>query len=152
MTMTSRCLIDSNVLIYAVDRDEPRKQTRALELLGALEAGGAVVVSTQSLGEFFRGSTGKIRLRLSEESAAAHVSDWQAAWPVLGTSALTLIEQVRGRLRHRLSWWDAQQWAIARVNHVPMILSEDFTDGQTIEGVTFVDPFADGFDVGALAE
>ncbi|TLM76303.1 MAG: PIN domain-containing protein [Actinobacteria bacterium] len=150
--MTSRFLIDTNVLVYSIDPAEPVKRERAISVLDGLATPDAACVSTQSLGEFFRVSTVRVANPLSEDEAAGYLREWQEAWPVLGTSALTLIEQVRGRLRHRMSWWDAQQWAIARVNHVPMILSEDFTDGQTIEGVTFVDPFADGFDVGALAE
>jgi len=32
----------------------------------------------------------------------------------------------------------------------PYVLSEDFSDGRTIDGVTFVNPFAEGFDLEAL--
>lgn len=149
---TSSCLIDSNVLIYAVDRSEPAKRARAIAVLKALDESGGSLVSTQSLGEFFRIATGRIRERLPEEEAAGHIREWSRAWPVLGTNVVTLQETLRGRLRYRLSWWDAQQWAIAQVNGVPVVLSEDYTDGRTIEDVTFIDPFAEGFDAGALAD
>ena len=37
---------------------------------------------------------------------------------------------------------EAQVWAAARLEHVPVVLSEDFADGCEIEGVRFVYPFA----------
>jgi len=38
----------------------------------------------------------------------------------------------------------------ARLNQIPAILTEDFADGGVLEGVRFVNPFADAFDVAAL--
>jgi len=46
---------------------------------------------------------------------------------------------------HQLPYWDAQIWAAARLNQVPIIFSEDFNAGAVLEGVRFVDPFADDF-------
>jgi predicted nucleic acid-binding protein len=42
-------------------------------------------------------------------------------------------------------YYDAQIWAVARLNQVTTIFSEDFNDGQVVEGVRFVNPFAAGF-------
>lgn len=41
-------------------------------------------------------------------------------------------------------------WAAARLNQIPVVLSEDFASGSTVEGVTFVDPFAEGFRLDSL--
>ena len=41
-------------------------------------------------------------------------------------------------------------WAAARTAGAAVLLTEDFQDGQEVEGVRFVDPFAEGFDLGAL--
>ena len=43
---------------------------------------------------------------------------------------------------HQLSYWDAQIWAAARLNQVPVVFSEDFRAGVSLEGVRFVNPFA----------
>lgn len=51
---------------------------------------------------------------------------------------------------NHLAYYDAQIWACARLNHIPVVLSEDFQDGQTLEGVRFVDPFAEDFVVERL--
>jgi predicted nucleic acid-binding protein len=36
-----------------------------------------------------------------------------------------------------------------RLNQIPVIFSEDFQDGQVLEGVRFANPFAKSFDVEA---
>ena len=41
-----------------------------------------------------------------------------------------------------MSFWDAQVRATAKLNQIPVILSEDFASGSVIEGVQFDDPFA----------
>jgi len=46
---------------------------------------------------------------------------------------------------HKLSCYDAQVWATARLNQLPVVFSEDFRDGSTLEGVHFVNPFSPKF-------
>jgi hypothetical protein len=46
--------------------------------------------------------------------------------------------------------WDPQIWATARVHQIPVILTESFDAGQTVEGVRFVGPLAEDFDVNGL--
>jgi predicted nucleic acid-binding protein len=58
-----------------------------------------------------------------------------------------VLEAVRGVRDHQLAYWDAQIWATARLNQVPLVLSEDFSNGAVIEGVRFVNPFASDFDL-----
>jgi len=41
-----------------------------------------------------------------------------------------------------MSFWDAQVWATAKLNQIPVVLSEDFASGCVIEGVQFENPFA----------
>jgi predicted nucleic acid-binding protein len=60
---------------------------------------------------------------------------------------LIVLEAVRGVRQHRLSYYDAQIWATARLNQVPTIFTEDFEDGCRLEGVQFVNPLASGFDL-----
>jgi predicted nucleic acid-binding protein len=44
-------------------------------------------------------------------------------------------------------YFDSQIWAVARLNQVPTIFSEDFSDGLVLEGVRFVNPFIPEFDI-----
>jgi predicted nucleic acid-binding protein len=63
---------------------------------------------------------------------------------------MVVLEAVRGVLQHGLPYWDAQVWATARLNQIPVVVSEDFSDGPVLEGVVFRDPFARAFDLAAL--
>ena len=61
-----------------------------------------------------------------------------------------VLEAVRGVRDHRFSFYDAQIWAVARLNSIPVILSEDFNTGASIEGVLFVNPLDLSFDLATL--
>jgi predicted nucleic acid-binding protein len=49
-----RVFLDANVLVYAYDRSETAKQSRARQVLAQLAAAQAGVVSAQVLAENFR--------------------------------------------------------------------------------------------------
>lgn len=120
--MNGRLLLDSNVLLYAYDRSEPVKQRRAVEVLDALALAGGGLVSAQILGEFFVVATRKLSSPLSLEDASRSVAQHLDVWTVLDVTGETVQEAVRGVRKHRLSYWDAQIWATARLNGVGVVL------------------------------
>lgn len=144
--MKDRVFVDTNVLVYAYDRSEAAKQQRAVEVLDLLIASGKGVISTQVLSEFFNAVTRKIRMPLTIEDAMASVENHTRAWRVLDVTTFIILEAIRGVRDHQLPFWDAQIWATARLNQVPVVLSEDFASSRTLDGVLFVNPFADGFE------
>jgi predicted nucleic acid-binding protein len=144
--MTGSALIDTNVLVYAYDPTDHRKQDRSLNVLARLAAQNRGRVSAQILGEFFRVATAKMRPPLHPEAARVQVGELAQAWPVLPITALVVLEAARGAHEHGLPYWDAQVWATARLNQIDTVLTEDFGDGRTLEGVTFRNPFARTFD------
>ena len=143
--MIVRALVDSNLLVYSYDRSEPRKQQQALEALDALASERAGAVSTQVLAEFFVNVTRKLAEPLPLDSAAERVEHYLRSWRVFDVSPLVVQEAVRGVRQHRLNYWDAQIWAVARIHRIPVLLSEDFSHGAVIEGVRFVNPLRPGF-------
>lgn len=144
--MRDRIFVDTNVLVYAYDRSEAAKQQRAVEVLDLLIASGKGVISTQVLSEFFNAVTRKIRMPLTIEDAMASVENHTRAWQVLDVTTFIILEAIRGVRDHQLPFWDAQIWATARLNQVPVVLSEDFASSRTLDGVLFVNPFADSFE------
>lgn len=138
-------LIDTNVLIYAYDRSEPVKQRRALAVLDELARSGDGVLSAQVLSEFFVTVTRRIPAPLTVAEATERLHHFARIWPVVPVTAPVVLEAIRGVERYRLSFWDAQIWAAARLGRVGTVLSEDVNPGAVIEGVRFVDPFAEGF-------
>ena len=150
--MPARLLVDTNVLIYAHDRTDLRKQARALELLDRLTLTRQGVLSVQVLAEFFWVSTKKLADPLRQEEAQEQVEGFLQTWHVAELTALTILEAIRGVREHRLNYWDAQVWATALLNQVPLVLSEDFSDGQMVEGIRFLNPFSRHFQMAYLNE
>jgi len=143
--MIAKYFVDTNVLVYAYDRSEPYKQQRALELIDALVASGVGAISAQVLSEFFVTATRKLTAPLSVTEAHERIEQFLRFWTVLDLTGIIVLEASRGVREYQLNFWDAQIWAAARLNQIPIIFSEDFNSGQVTEGVRFVNPFGEAF-------
>jgi len=142
-------LVDTNVLVYFYDQNSPKKQARAGLVLDTLQQTGLGRLSTQTLAEFVNAAMRKLDPPLAAAQALEQVSLFAASWQVFDLTPPIVLEAARGVRDHGLSYYDAQIWACARLNQVPVIFSEDFQDGQILEGVRFADPFAAGFEAEA---
>ncbi len=138
-------LLDTNVVAYAYDRSEPAKQAQALALLDQVV--GASALSTQVLGELFIVLTRKLPKPFPPKIARERVENYLRAWPVFPVTPMIVQEAVRGVVEHKFNYWDAQIWATARLNQIPIVLSEDFSHDHRVEGVHFVNPFAPGVEL-----
>jgi predicted nucleic acid-binding protein len=139
--MSAEVLLDTNVLVYAFDADEPEKQRSAQELLDGLVCDGTACVSSQVLGEFYVTVTRRFPESMDPVTAARHVERLAEVFVVHSSGLQVVLEALRCVIRYRLSYYDAQIWAVARLNHVPVVLSEDFSAETEIEGVRFENPF-----------
>ena len=140
-------LVDTNVLTYAHDRDAGLKQGQAIQTLRHLQLAGKGVLSAQCLSEFFSVTTRRKPSILTVTEAAKQVQFLATAFLVFSVTPQIVLEATRGVREHQLAYWDAQLWATARLNQIPIIFSEDFNSGSSLEGVRFVNPFVPGFAV-----
>ncbi|OPZ63747.1 MAG: tRNA(fMet)-specific endonuclease VapC [Firmicutes bacterium ADurb.Bin506] len=140
--MRDNVLVDTNIIAYAYDTTEPPKQKRALAVLDDLVDRGVGAVSTQVLAELFVVLTRKLRNPIRLEDAVRSVAHHARIWQVFDVTPMIVLEAARGVRDHCLSFWDAQLWATAKLNQVPVVLSEGFSDGSVIEGVQFKNPLA----------
>src|SRR5579875_1267251 len=139
------CLVDTNLLVYAVDPRDAGKQRRAITTLDNVHARHIGVLSPQILGEFFSAATRKLPSPLTPLEAERLVADYIASWPVLDLTATIVQRALRGLRRYQFSYWDALVWATACENGLSFVLSEDFNDGAMLEGVRFLNPFNQNF-------
>lgn len=147
--MNGSIFADTNVLVYAYDRSEPEKQARALAVLDRLATTGIGTISTQVLAEFLVAVTRKIPAPLSVSEGYGRIENYLQAWTVLDLTGMTVLEATRGVRDYQFNFWEAQIWATARLNQIPVVFSEDFSAGTVIEGVRFENPFAEDFRVSA---
>ncbi len=71
-----------------------------------------------------------------------HVHALTRVFKTVPVTAAVGAEALRGVRDHGKSFFDAQMWAAARLNEVPLLLTQDMAHGATLDGVTIVDPFA----------
>ncbi len=145
--MIGRCLVDTNILVYAYDRSEPEKRVSSVKLLDRLALSAQGVLSLQILAEFFVVVTRKLPAPLSVASAEERVLNYLQAWHTVSVTNMVFREALRGVRTHRMVFWDAQIWATARLNQIPVVLSEDFSHGAVIEEVAFLNPFDVSFEL-----
>lgn len=138
-------LLDTNVLVYSFDVRSPEKQRHTRALVYHLESINAACLSVQCLGEFFRVMITKFQMSPTE--MLEQVTAWQQAFMVFDLTSQIVLEAGRGVRDHQLYYYDAQIWAAARLNQIPVVFSEDFQDRQLLEGVRFVNPFTESFDI-----
>lgn len=134
--MTS--FVDTNILVYAVDRSEPRKSTIAAALLE--ERAAELVLSAQVLSEFYAVSTRRLPIPLSEEAAAALVEEL-ARLPTVAVDLNLVRDGIRWSREAQLSYWDGLILAAARRGGCHTLLTEDLSHGATIAGVRIENPF-----------
>jgi predicted nucleic acid-binding protein len=147
--MAARYVLDTNVLVYALDRREPEKRDRAREVLRRVGASGAVLPA-QVLSEFANVSLRKLEPRPNPAAVQREVERLLLAFPVLPLTGPVVLEALRGVREHLLSYYDAQIWAVARLGQAGVILSEDFNPGAVLDGVSFANPLDPAFDLLAL--
>jgi predicted nucleic acid-binding protein len=100
-------------------------------------------LTAQVLAEFMHLAPRK--LAMTHAQAYTQVVALIQAWRVIDLTPAVILEAARGVRDHSLAYYDAQIWATAKLNQIPIIFSEDFNTGSSLEGVRFVNPFAATF-------
>jgi len=77
---------------------------------------------------------------LSVVEAGTRIQNYILAREVVEVTGAIVLEAIRGIKEYQFSFWDAQIWATAKLNQIPVVYSEDFNMGAIIEGVRFVNP------------
>ncbi len=131
---------DTNILVYAADRTAGERHGAAVDLLEQSIRRGNCIQTLQSFCEFFNVVTRKSGIETG--AAAAFVDGWRAVMLVEAATPADLGEAMRAVGVYRIGFWDAMLWATARRAGARILFSEDFQDGQTIEGVRILNPFA----------
>lgn len=144
-------MIDTNVLLYPYDSRDPQKAARAFAIIERLGNAGTAAVSAQVLTEWFAVVTRKKPFfAVPVPTAVEILLGFLNYWRVFEITPVTVAAAARAVERYQLAPYDACIWATAHLHGVPFVLSEDFSHGQRLEGVTFLNPFREDFDLDRL--
>ena len=139
--MSADVFVDTKVLVYSRDVAEAVKQPVAADWMAQLWRSRRGRVSVQVLNEYVVTVTMKLKPGLPCETAWGDVTDL-FAWKPVPTDMAVLTKTRSIHEQHGLSWWDAQIVAAARLAGCRHLLTEDLKDGQEIDGILVVNPFA----------
>lgn len=130
--------LDTNIIVYANDRRDPKKQKRCVELIARALQTRDATVSTQVFFEFANVALSK----LGQNAAVVRRQiELLSSLPVIPQSAALAIRATEIKELYGISFWDAGIVAAAEAGHCTRILSEDLNDGQVYCGVRLVNPF-----------
>jgi predicted nucleic acid-binding protein len=132
--------LDTNVLVYAIDRDAGPKHEHAGDIISRA-AKANCVLTVQVLGEFYH--VVRRKHGYSHDVAESYVQDWLSLFPAVGANPRSLEDSLVMLRSHSLSFWDALLWATVSSAGCRVLLSEDMQDGRVLGGVTILNPFAE---------
>jgi predicted nucleic acid-binding protein len=133
--------VDTNVLVYAHDRSETRKQPIAQALLEVLWRTRSGVLSTQVLQEFYVVTTRKFDPPM-RRGAAREIVALYGEWPIVQVDVALILAASKLEERHAFSFWDALVVEAARRCGATRLLTEDLQAGRRIDGISIENPFA----------
>ena len=132
--------VDTNIYFYAQDERDPAKQIECRRWLLAIGQRRLGRANLQVANEFT-----DIVLRKRKDitpDAVFRMADDILAWGGSPIGTTTIVRARAVRLKTGYSWWDCLLLASALELDCTHFLSEDLQDGQSVEGLTIVDPFA----------
>jgi predicted nucleic acid-binding protein len=136
--MTDPVFVDTNVLIYALDEADRKKQQAALAWKTELWKSRRGRTSFQVLQEFYVKAMHK--WPSSRNTTRAEVRDLLAWRPVVVDAGI--VQQAwQIQDRYQFSFWDSLIVAAAKAASCGSLLTEDLQHGQDLDGLVVVNPF-----------
>ena len=137
--MTDRVFLDTNIAIYARDRNAPEKAERASTWIRLLRDDGRLVISPQVVNEAYA-----VAIRKFDGIPRAEIRNWLGHYLAYCTAPLNAAVVADAFSLERdfsLHWWDCLIVASALAADCAYVLSEDMQHGRTIRSATVINPF-----------
>jgi len=138
--MIAPCFVDANVLVYACDPADVRKQSVARALIERLWVEQSGRTGVQALNEFYAVVTSKLRRVVPHEKAWNQVENLRA-WQPKAVDEEVMVRALKVESRYRLNWWDALTVAAAQLQGCRILYSEDLQHGAVFDTVQVRNPF-----------
>ena len=136
----ARFFLDTNIIAYTDDAEEPHKQAIALDLMGRAFSGSSGVVSVQVLQEYFNAATRKMGV---DPALARRKVEILARLEVVRPDAQDVLAAIDLQGLHGMSFWDALIVQAALLARCTVLYSEDLQAGRRLGGLQVVNPFVE---------
>lgn len=133
-----RSFFDTNVLIYADDKANPTKQSRAVDLVIEHRRSRTGVLSLQVLQEYFVTVTRKLQV---EAALARRKVELLAEFDVATPDVSDVLAAIDLHRLHGFTLWDSLILQSAKQAGCKVLFTEDMQHTREIDGVRIVNPF-----------
>ena len=135
-----RVFIDTNIIVYAREKDDIKKNAIASDLLRNVLNDKSIFISTQVLNEIYSTLS---KHKVSHDEIATLIMDLQRDMQISTVTTATINASLRLKAKYEYSWWDSLILAASLESQCDIVYSEDMQDGQVIENIlTIRNPFA----------
>ena len=135
-----RFYLDTSIVAYTDDGNEPRKQAIALELVARAFSGSSGVISIQVLQEYFNAATRKLGV---DAATARRKVELLSRLETARLEARDVLAAIDLQGVHGLSFWDALIMQAALLAQCTILYSEDLQSGRRLGSLQVVNPFLD---------
>ena len=133
-----KCFVDTNVIVYASDRNELNKMECARNYLGKLADLGNGVLSTQVMQEYYVTATRKIGI---DALKAKHLIEGLSCYQIVQITQDLICKAIDVAILNTLSFWDSLIVSAASLANCDLLITEDLQHNQMINGIRVFDPF-----------
>jgi predicted nucleic acid-binding protein len=137
--VSPKYFVDTNILIYAHDREAGLKHERARQLIEHLWTTGQRALSMQVLQELCVNLRRRVAHPLPSEEIAKLIEDY-LSWEIVINTPQAIVAALGIEVRYKVSYWDALILHAAESCGAAVLYSEDLSHGQRDGGVEVVDP------------
>ena len=138
--MTVKTFVDTNILLYAYDREAGEKHQMARKAVVELWENNGGVLSAQVLEEFYVNVTRKIPKPLTKKQGLELISQY-LSWDTVSIHGGMVAEAAQLEERAKISFWDALIVVSAQRSGARLLLTEDFQAGRKFGDLAVKNPF-----------
>jgi predicted nucleic acid-binding protein len=133
----SKVFLDTNILIYSLQKSDPKLKRKARTLLMTVQRSGQGVISTQVIQEFYVVATRKL---LVDAVMAKRILQKLENFEVVVVTPRLIYEAIDQSLANGISFWDGLIVAAAHIAKCELLWTEDLNPGQVIGDVRIENP------------
>jgi predicted nucleic acid-binding protein len=138
MIDSPRCLVDTNVLVYAFSDPSDPKQAQAKSLVDSLIINERICLSTQILQELY---VNLVKKKQVAPDAARQLIEDLSVFPVFKIDLPAILQSATLSAWARISFWDALILNPTKRLGAMTVYSDDLNSGQSYDGVEVLNPF-----------
>jgi predicted nucleic acid-binding protein len=134
----SKVFVDTNILVYSMDKHDIQKMKKSRSMLKKLRKEMQGVISTQVLQEFYVAATKKLK---ADPITVKDIIRSFENFEIVTITPAIINDAIDCSILNVISFWDSLIVSAAEYAKCVQLWTEDLNTGQVIRGVKIVNPF-----------